>query len=690
MIPNSDVSRRTLLKVMGGVGASFALGCYSMPAKVLAGTSKRNAVVFAPSAFVKIDPSGLVHVTISKSDMGQGIRTTLAMIVAEELDADWANVRVEQAIADPKYGGQGTGGSSSTSGMYNRLREVGAGARHMLVAAAAQKWGVDPATCTTLMGKVLHAASGKSIGYGELTEIASTITPPTEVVKKDRANFKIIGKSKPRIDNKDVVRGKAIYGIDAKVEGMAYAMIARKPSFGATLKSVDDAAARKVAGVIDVVTTPNGPAVVAKNTWAAMKGRDALKVEWDLGPNADLDSKAIHAKMVSVVGEHKPTPAGAKVVNATYEMPFLAHAPMEPMNALADVRDGKCTVWAPTQSPDGAKSQVARVLGIPASEISINVTLLGGGFGRRLSNDYIEEAVLISKATKRPIKVLWSREDDMTHDNYRPASYHSMRGAVDAEGKPVTWSHWTVLSGGRGRGGAALVEFSPARIAYNIEDAGRVDSSAGIPVPTGAWRSVESGWANVAHECFIDELATAAGKDPFEFRRGLLKNERQRKVLELVAEKAGWGKPLPAGHGRGIACFSGFGSFAAHVVELSIVKGQVKIHRVVCAVDCGLAINPKGVEAQAQGACVDALTTTLKAAITINKGGAVESNFSDFEWTRMDEMPKIEVHITDSPHEPSGMGEPGYPSVPPAIANAVFAVTGKRVRKFPIKLSELA
>lgn len=687
MNANVEVSRRTLLRVVGGVGASFALGCYPETASKLL-ESKGKAVIFAPSVFVKIDPDGIVNVTVSKSDMGQGIRTTLAMIIAEELDADWSTVRVTQAPADTKaFGGQFTGGSSSTSGMYNRLRDVGAGARQMLVAAAAKKWGVDPETCTTSMGKVHHASTNKAIAYGDLTELASTMPVPTNVVKKDRANFKIIGKPHSRIDNMDVVRGKAIYGIDAKVEGMAYAMIARKPSFGAILKSVDDTDAKKVRGVIGVVSTPNGPAVVATNTWAAMQGRKALKVEWDLGPNANLDSKEIHRKMVAATGQHKDAPAGAKVVNATYEMPFLAHAPMEPMNALAHVEDGKCTIWAPTQGPDGAQNQVAQLLGIPAADVTVHTTLLGGGFGRRLSQDYVIEAVQISKEMKRPIKLIWSREDDMTHDNYRAASYHSMRGAVDAEGKPVLWSHCTVLSAGRGgRAG----EFTTARIAYDIPDAVRMDVSAGIPVPTGAWRSVESGWANVAHECFIDEMATEAGKDPFEFRRGLLKNERQRKVLELAAEKAGWGKPLPAGNGRGIACFSGFGSFAAHVVEVSIVKGEVKVHRAVCAVDCGLAVNPKGVEAQAQGACVDGLTTALKAAITIEKGAVVENNFVDFEWFRMDDMPRIEVHITDSPKDPGGMGEPGYPSVPPAVANAVFAATGKRVRKFPIKLEELA
>lgn len=681
------LTRRSFLKVMGGVGASFALGCFPSPSRA---DAKDAGKIFEPSAFVKIDPDGTVTVTVSKSDMGQGVRTTFAMIVAEELDADWSKVRVNQAPANSQlYGGQGTGGSSSTRSMYGNLREVGAAARAMLIAAAAKVWNVDPSSCKTDSGKVIHTATGKSLSYGELTTHAAGMPVPGAGAElKDPAEFKILGKRTRRVDNPDVVTGKAVYGLDVKVEGVSYAVIARRPAFGASLTEVDDTEARKVPGVVDVVRVPSGVAVVAKNTWAAIKGREALKLKWDLGPNAAVSTATISAGMKSAVGAHKAMPAGAKVVEATFELPFLAHATMEPMNATADVRDDKCTVWAPTQTPDGAQGQIARMLGMSADKVTINVTLLGGGFGRRLNNDYIAEAVAISKEAKRPIKLVWTRDDDTKNDNYRHASYHSLKGAVDSGGTPVAWSHQAIGAGGRGGGGVG--QFGRVGIPYEIADAGLAQGSAPSPIPSGAWRSVEHTELDVVSECFIDELAHAAGQDPFEFRRKLIRNDRLRKVLEAVAEKSDWKKPLPKGWGRGIACFAGYGSYAAHVVELSVEKNEIKLRRVVAAVDCGLALNPSGVEAQIQGACTDGLSTALRAAITIDKGGVVESTWVDYQWMTMDAMPKIEVHIVGTGTEPGGMGEVGYPSVAPAVANAIFSATGKRVRKFPIKIEELA
>lgn len=685
MSNRTELSRRTILKVIGGVGAGLSLGCYAPKAAEAEAKTESTGPEFAPNAFVRIEGNGDVIVTASRSDMGQGVRTTLAMILAEELDADWTRVHVIQAGGDQKkYGSQGTGGSSSVRSTYGQFRQMGAAARQMLVAAAAKQWGVEPSSCRTEKGRVLHDGTKKSASYGELTQAAAAMPVPSDNIQlKDKSKFTIIGKPTRRVDNAAVVTGKAMYGIDSKVDNMVFAVIARRLSFGASLQNVDDADARKIPGVVDVVRVGSGVAVLATNTWVAMKGREALKLTWDAGPNADLSSRTISDKLREAVGDLPALPDGAKLVEATYDFPYLAHATMEPMNAVADVRDDSCVVWAATQTPDGAQSQVARQLGISQDKVTINLTLLGGGFGRRLSNDYIAEAVEISKAAKRPVKLLWTREDDMRNDNYRPASHHAMRGGLDAQGKPVAWSHRAVQAGGRGGG-----SFGNAGIPYEIPNAGMSRGGAPIPIPTGAWRSVENTQLTPANECFIDEMAVAAGKDPFEFRRGLLRDGRLKAVLELAAQKADWGKPLPKGVGRGIACFGGYGSYVAHVVELSVENGEIKLHRVVIALDCGLAINPMGVEAQAQGACVDALSTALFAAITIRKGTTAQDNFDQYKWMRMDRMPHIEFHRIESDNEPGGMGEVGYPSVMPAVANALFQVTGKRVRAFPIILEE--
>jgi isoquinoline 1-oxidoreductase beta subunit len=670
-----------------GVGtAGLVIGCFPRSA-----SARRSGepTIFEPSAYLKIESDGSVTVTVSKSDMGQGVRTTFAMLVAEELDADWTKVRVEQAPANPgMYGGQGTGGSGSIRSMHARLRQTGAAARSMLVTAAAQKWGVDASTCSAEDGKVLHRPTGRSATYGELAPSAAQLPVPTGILPlKPRSEFKILGKRTARVDNKDVVTGKAVFGMDATLEGAAVAVIARRPAFGASLASVDDAAARAVPGVLDVVRVNSGVAVLATNTWAALEGREALKLSWNPGPNSELDSAKLEALMRSSLIPHQGMPDGARTVDATFTFPFLAHATMEPMNAIADVREGRCTIWAPTQTPDSAQQQVARSLGIAPENVTINVTLLGGGFGRRLSGDYIMEAVNVSSVAKRAIRLVWTRDDDMRNDNYRPMSVHLLRGAIDAQGAPVGWSHVVATAGGRGRGGGG--QFGNPGIPYAIPGAGMAQIGVPTPIPVGAWRSVEHTQLDVANECFVDELAALAGQDPFEFRRKLIRNERQKRVLETAAEKAGWGKPMPKGWGRGIACFGGYGSYAAHVVELEVKGDRIRVHKVFCAVDCGIALNPSGVEAQMQGACVDGLSTALKAEITIQGGGVKQSTFADYEWLRMNEMPKIDVTIIDGGGDPGGMGEVGYPSTPAAVANAVAAATGKRVRRFPIRLSEV-
>ena len=684
-----DVSRRSFLQLVGGVGASLALGSFPALACAVVGDKSKKAagVAFQPNAIVKIDPDGSVTVTVVCPDAGQGSRTALAMLVAEELDADWHKIKVIQATADQaQFGRQGIGGSHTIVGKYDELRKVGAAARMMLISAAAKTWNVDPATLKTSNGYVLSADGKKSLSYGELTTVAITIPVPNGVVEvKKESEFKLIGKGATRVDNPDVVTGKAMYGLDVKVPGMVYAVIARTPAFGATINSFDDADARKVPGVIDVLKVPSGIAVVGTNTWAALSGRKALKIDWNLGDSANLDSAQISSQLKAAITSHKDMPAGSKAIDATFEFPYLAHATMEPINAVADVQDDHCTIWTGTQQPNGAQGQVANMLKLPPEKVTVNVMLLGGGFGRRLSNEYVADAVNVSKAIKKPVKVMWTREDDMKHDNYRPACFASLKGAVDSNGKAVGFSHQTITAGRSNSVGT----FGNANIAYNIPEAGMLQGQVKVNVPTGAWRSVENTLHNVASECFIDELAHAAGQDPYAFRKDMLKNDRLKHVLDVAAEKAGWGKPLPAGHGRGIACFEGYGSFAAHVIELSIENNKIKLHRAICVVDCGTAVNPKGVEAQMQGACTDGLSTALRSAITIKNGGVVENSWTDFQWMTLDAMPKVEVTIITGTGGPGGMGEVGYPSVAPAVANALFAVTGKRVRKFPIQLSEL-
>lgn len=688
----TDVTRRTFLKLVGGVGASFALGSFTSiacasPAKggVAAGEPARaKGDPFAPSAFVSIDPDGITTITISKSDMGQGVRTTLAMLVAEELDADWSKVKVVNAPGDSAtYGSQGTGGSSSVRSMNQKLRKLGAGARLMLVSAAAQKWGVDPSVCKTEKGKVI-GPNNQTLSYGDLTILAKAIPVPSDPKPKDKSEFKIIGKATNRVDNLDVVTGKAMFAMDVHVDGMLYAVCLRPTSFGATPKTVDDSEARKVPGVVDVVQIPSGIAVIAKNTWAALKGREALKATWNV-PNEGVSTATLRDGLMKAVGTHLDMPAGAKVVEATFDFPYLAHATMEPLNAVADVKADSVEVWTGSQGPDSVQGAIVRSLRMQPSQVKVHNMLLGGGFGRKSAGDWTAEAVDLSKRLGKPIKLIWSRECDMQHDLYRPMSHHSLKGAVDAQGNPVAWSHQLYQAPSWSRGD----DWGGPGIWYDIPGAKMKQGGVDTPVPTGAWRSVENTLINVVNECFVDEMAHAAGQDPFEFRRKLISNDRLKKVLETAAEKAGWGKPLPAGSGRGIACFNGYGSCIAHVVEVTVKGSDIKVDRVVIVVDPGIAINPRGVEAQVQGAFIDGLSTALKAAITIDKGGAVESNWDGYQWARMADAPKTEVYIIEGANTFGGMGEVGYPSGPPAIANAIFAATGKRVRKFPIKVEEL-
>lgn len=687
MSSKEALSRRGFLKIATIAGTGLVIGCY-LPGKKAESKGSEGGAVFQPNVFVKVEQDGTVTLTVSKSDMGQGVRTSLAMILADEMDVDWHKVKVEQAQANEKYGGQGTGGSSSIRSMWGPLRNAGAAARAMLLAAAAQTWGCAVADCKTVDGSV-EGPGGKKLSYGELSAKAAEmpLPDPSAVKLKDPNEYDLIGKPTKKVDGKAIVTGKAKYGLDCRPAGVKVAVIARPNAFGGQISSFDEAAAKAVPAVHGVFQVPSGIAVVADNTWAALQGRKALNAQ-SAGGDTSLDSARIKRELQAQTTPFEKVTGAAKVVEARFDFPYLAHATMEPMNCVIVPKGGQAEVWAPTQVPEGALRTVANGLGLAPENVTLNVTLLGGGFGRRLQTDFLSEAASVAKAAGMPIQLMWSREDDMRHDFYRPACHAYLMGALDAQGNPILWQNQMITAGG-GRGGRPGRRGS-AGIPYDIAEASLTGGGAGFPVPTGAWRSVENTLTGFINESFIDMLAAAAGKDGFEFRRGLIKNARLRNCLEVAAQKAGWGTPLPKGSGRGISCFAGYGSYIAHVVELSVdAKGKVHLHRVVCAVDCGTAINPSGIEAQVQGATVDGLSTALKAAITIDKGAVVQGSWDTYPWLTMNEMPKIEVTIIPSQEGPGGMGEVGFPATAPAVANAIFAATGKRVTHLPIKPSDL-
>jgi isoquinoline 1-oxidoreductase subunit beta len=599
---------------------------------------------------------------------------------------------------------QGTYGSMSVRTSWDPLRKSGATARAMLIAAAAQQWGVDKSQCRTENGAVIHPANSQRLSYGALAEAAAKLPAPAGIAPKSPGQFKYIGKSLKRLDTPLKVNGSAIFGIDAKVPGMQYAVLARCPVFGGKVKSFDATKAKAVPGVKQVVQISRGVAVLADNTWNAMEGRRALQIEWDEGALAHLDSAGIR-KMFAELAE-KPGAVARKAgdadaalssapkkLEAVYEAPYLSHAPMEPMNCTAHVRADGCDVWAATQIQTAAKQTAMQITGLPADKVEIHTLFLGGGFGRRGGADFIEEAVETSKVAGVPVKLTWSREDDMTHDLYRPASYTKFTGALDADGWPSVWHARIACPSFAGmRNG---VDFAAVQgiddIAYAVPNIQVEYNKAEPGIPTTYWRSVGYSQNTFFTESFLDELAAAGGKDPLEVRRRLLANTpRMKAVVELAAEKAGWGKPLPSGRARGISVVNNIGSFNAQVAEVSIDKGKLRVHKVVCAVDCGQVVNPAIIEAQIQSGIVYGLSAALKSGITIKNGRVEQQNFNTYEVLRIDEMPVVEVYIVPSEHAPGGIGEASTPTTAPAVANAIFALTGKRIRKLPIRAEDLA
>jgi isoquinoline 1-oxidoreductase beta subunit len=702
----SPLSRREFVAAGVAAGAGLVIGFY-LPH---GGGSQPEA--FSPNAYVRITPDNKITIVVARSEMGQGVRTALPMILAEELEADWNQIEIEQAGASTLYGDQGTGGSASVHSTWDPMRKAGATAREMLVSAAALTWGVSRSSCTAESSHIKHAASNRSLSYGQLAGKAATLPIPTDVTLKQSKDYKIVGQRLPRLDTPSKVKGEAIFGIDFRMPGMKFALLSRCPTIGGKVSGFDDKESKKISGVSYVGKVGDGAvAVVADSVWGAMEGRRVLNVTWDDGPNKDLNTAAVMASLKQAVSKKGASlysagdaaKAAGRKISAEYTLPFMAHAPMEPGNCTANYQGTKCELWAPTQVPQDCRDSVATAVGLDPDQVKVNVTLMGGGFGRRLEHDYAVEAALVSKAINAPVKVIWTREDDMRFSTYRPASLHQLGATLDGSGFPIALTHRIVapsISGQKGQptpGGVDPDLPDEAGPVYGLSNYTIESVIAETPVPLGWMRSVYALQAAFALESFIDELAVAAGKDPVQYRLKLLakdqdlqyftttwKTARMRGVLQLATEKAAWDKPLPAGHYRGVACFGCFSSYMAEVVEITMEKDQPRVHRVVAVVDCGQVVNPSILEQQIQGGIVYGLANALRAKITIEKGRVVQGNFDDYAPLRMDETPTVEVYAVPSTEAPTGIGEPSVPPIAPALCNAIYAATKKRIRALPI------
>ena len=704
-LPN--LSRRGFLKA-GAAGGGLLIGVSFGIGPALAARAAGPGADFEPNAFVLLGADGMVTITMPYVEMGQGTYTSVPMLVAEELEVDMQQVKLRHApannqlYANPVFGIQMTGGSTSMRGAFLPLRQAGAAARLMLIEAACQQWNAKPSDCFAEHGEVVHRASGKRLKYGALAAKAAALPLPKDVPLKQPADFKLLGKPVKRTDSPLKINGSAKYGMDAMVPGMKFAALAQSPTFGGKLRSVDDRQALAVKGVRQIVKLDDCVAVIADHTGAARKGLAALAIEWDAGPNANVSNASILEEMMAASGgqaarvklEGDPATANGRKIAAVYQQPFLIHAAMEPLNCTVHVRDDSCEIWVGTQIMAVGQIVAAKVAGLPQEKVTIHNHYLGGSFGRRLEPDMIARAIQIGQHVKSPVKVIWSREEDTQHDIYRGAFVDKFHAVVDDAGMPVAWNH-------RITGPSTLKRYLPAAF-VNGFDPETVDGAVDIPyaiphfqleyvnyeppVPTGFWRGVGPAHNVFVVESFMDELAAAAGKDPVAYRAALLdKNPRAKTVLQLAAEKSGWSKALPAGQGRGVSLQNVFGTYLSLVTEVEVAKdGEVKVRRVVAAVDPGIAVNPDTIKAQVTSAVIYGISAALWGEATVEQGRVTQSNFHDVRVLRMGETPVIDVHIVGSTEAPGGMGEPGTSALFPSLVNAVYAATGKRLRKLPV------
>ncbi len=721
----SSTARRDFLKL--GASTCLLLGI-SLPSAAQAPATG----VFSPSLYLQIGSDGKIILFSKNPEIGQGVKTSMPQIIAEELDVDWQQIEVQQGLLDARFGGQFAGGSTGIKTNFEALRKAGASAREMLVEAAARRWNISLDQCQTSAGKVIRKDTGAALSYGELAVAASKLELRENPKLKNKKDFKIIGKATPAVDTRAIVSGRAEYGMDARPKGMLVAVIARSPVYGATIKQVDDSAALAVPGVQQVVQLPAGKsptnrvagvAVVASSTWAAMQGRKALKVEWDNG-SAALESSSAHTQQFKANlavrgtaqaalrndGDVDAAFAKCKTVHeAFYEAPFLAHATMEPMNYIADVRADSAELWGPTQVPGTVRNDCAAITGLPPAKIKVRLTRSGGGFGRRLMADYASEAIMLSKQLGKPVQVVWTREDDIAHDYFRPAAMFRVKAGLDASKQMVAWHMACTSTSRRAFSGAAdnhhQTEVFPDAFPAGFVPHYRCDYTPVVSkVPRGAWRAPGHNITAWVDQSFTDEMAVLAGKDPVAFRLGVLgerdrmmpyadhggpvySTARLKQVIRMAAAKANWNKPLPAGLFRGFASHFMFGAYVAEVVTIRMTgPSDFKVEEVVAVVDCGLVINPTGARKQIEGGINDGLSAAIHQAVHIEGGRAVESNFHNYPLLRMHEAPKIEVHLVDSDAPPEGLGEMSLPPVAAALCNALYAATGKRIRNLPIKL----
>ncbi len=713
----SPLSRREFVITGIAAGTGLVIGFY-LPHR------EESSHEFSPNAYLRVSPENKITIVCARSEMGQGVRTALPMILAEELEANWNQIEIEQAGASTLYGDQTTGGSASVRTTWDPMRKAGAQAREMLISAAALAWAVPRSSCAAQNGTIVHTATQRRLTYGELAAQAATLPIPTDVPLKQSKDYKIVGQRLPRVDTPSKVKGSATFGIDFVTEKMSYAALLRSPTIAGKVIGFDDRDSKKISGVKYVGPIgPSAVAVVADSVWSAMEGRRVLNINWDEGPNKNLNSAAVMESLkqgaakkgASLYSVGDVSKVRGSRISAEYQLPFMAHAPMEPGNCTANYSGNQCELWAPTQVPQDCRDSVAQAIGLDPDRVKVNVTLMGGGFGRRLEHDYAVEAAQVSKAiydakVGGPVKVIWTREDDMRCSTYRPASLHQLSAVLDGAGWPVAFTHRLIapsISGQKGQPGPNGIDPDlpdEAAFVYGLPNVSLEYVLTETPVPLGWMRSVYALQTGFASESFVDELAAAAGKDPLAYRLHMLgqdkdgkdkdqdiqyftttwKTARMRGVLRLAAEKAGWKNPLPPGRNRGLACFACFSSYVAEVVEISMDDQTPRVHRVVAAVDCGQIVNPGILEQQVQGAIVYALSNALRAQITIDKGRVVQGNFDDYAPLRMNETPAVEVYAVSSREAPTGIGEPPVPPLAPALCNAIYAARKKRIRALPI------